>query len=218
LTVGFCQVINPKLPQTLDALPSHVITPFNGSIPPQNLLDKIARGITAAKGPNDWPHSVTATRAKLFDLACARAMEERRKSIIDEDVIFLSVNMHRQAEEVRHPPLQLISLTDTVQLDTRITSITGELTFANKKLSGLESNIRERDASISTLTTTLLSRTDKAESLREEFTTLKVEHSRAVNLWHSSSLRQSLSLQQPLYCPCYFTPHFPPLTRKTSLH
>jgi hypothetical protein len=82
----------------LDALPSHLITPFNGSIPPPNLLDKIARGITAAKGPNDWPHSVTATRAKLLDLARARAMEERRKSIIDEDVIFLSGNVHRPAD------------------------------------------------------------------------------------------------------------------------
>lgn len=86
------------LGRTLDALPSHLITPFNGSIPPPNLLDKIARGITAAKGPNDWPHSVTATRAKLLDLARARAKEERRKSIIDEDVIFLSGNVHRPAE------------------------------------------------------------------------------------------------------------------------
>ncbi|KAG2133267.1 uncharacterized protein EDB93DRAFT_888667 [Suillus bovinus] len=86
------------LGRTLDALPSHLITPFNGSIPPPNLLDKIARGITAAKGPNDWPHSVTATRAKLLDLARARAMEERRKSIIDEDVIFLSGNVHRPAD------------------------------------------------------------------------------------------------------------------------
>ncbi|KAG1844833.1 hypothetical protein DFJ58DRAFT_717588 [Suillus subalutaceus] len=86
------------LGRTLDALPSHLITPFNGSIPPPNLLDKIARGITAAKGPNDWPHSVTATRAKLLDLARARAMEERRKSIIDEDVIFLSGNVHHPAD------------------------------------------------------------------------------------------------------------------------
>ncbi|KAG1753392.1 hypothetical protein EDB19DRAFT_1903050 [Suillus lakei] len=86
------------LGRTLDALPSHLITPFNGSIPPPNLLDKIARGITAAKGPNDWPHSVTATRTKLLDLARARAMEERKKSIIDEDVIFLSGNVHHPGD------------------------------------------------------------------------------------------------------------------------
>ncbi|OAX32495.1 hypothetical protein K503DRAFT_805182 [Rhizopogon vinicolor AM-OR11-026] len=82
------------LGRTLDALPAHLITPFNGSIPPPNLLDKISRGITAAKGPNDWPHSVTATRAKLLELARARAQEERRKSIIDEDFIFISGNEH----------------------------------------------------------------------------------------------------------------------------
>ncbi|KAG2125411.1 hypothetical protein DEU56DRAFT_574088 [Suillus clintonianus] len=86
------------LGRTLDALPSHLITPFNGSVPPPNLLDKIARGITAAKGPNDWPHSVTATRTKLLDLARARAMEERKRSIIDEDVIFLSGNAHRPGD------------------------------------------------------------------------------------------------------------------------
>lgn len=87
--------------QTLDALPAHLITPFNGSIPPPNLLDKISRGITAAKGPNDWPHSVTATRSKLLELARIRAQEERRRSVIDEDFVFLSGNsyharMHRE--------------------------------------------------------------------------------------------------------------------------
>ncbi|KAJ8590741.1 hypothetical protein M405DRAFT_146049 [Rhizopogon salebrosus TDB-379] len=89
------------LGRTLDALPAHLITPFNGSIPPPNLLDKISRGITAAKGPNDWPHSVTATRSKLLELARIRAQEERRRSVIDEDFVFLSGNsyharMHRE--------------------------------------------------------------------------------------------------------------------------
>ncbi|KAF9052474.1 hypothetical protein BDZ89DRAFT_1032524 [Hymenopellis radicata] len=38
------------LSRTLDALPSHLVTPFHGPIPPSNLLDKIARGIAEAKG------------------------------------------------------------------------------------------------------------------------------------------------------------------------
>ncbi|KAG2043501.1 hypothetical protein BDR03DRAFT_996267 [Suillus americanus] len=59
------------------------------SFDPPNLPDKIARGITAARGPNDWSHSVTATRTKLLDLARAREMEERRH-IIDENVYFLA--------------------------------------------------------------------------------------------------------------------------------
>jgi hypothetical protein len=47
---GFRQVVDSNLAQTLHGLPSRLITPFNGSIPPSNLLDKIARRITVAKG------------------------------------------------------------------------------------------------------------------------------------------------------------------------
>ncbi|EGN98902.1 hypothetical protein SERLA73DRAFT_73486 [Serpula lacrymans var. lacrymans S7.3] len=79
------------LSRTLDALPAHLITPFNGHVPPSNLLDKIARGITAAKGPNDWPHSIRATRLQLLNLARSRAQEararaqdERRRTVIEE--------------------------------------------------------------------------------------------------------------------------------------
>ena len=63
------------LKQTLDALPSHLLTPFNGPVPPSNLLDKIARGVAEAKGPADWPHSQRATRAKIVELARRRARE-----------------------------------------------------------------------------------------------------------------------------------------------
>ncbi|KAG6374407.1 hypothetical protein JVT61DRAFT_4444 [Boletus reticuloceps] len=72
------------LSRTLDALPAHLVTPFNGSVPPSNLLDKIARGISAAKGPNDWPHSIRATRVKLLEVARREAREERRKVITEE--------------------------------------------------------------------------------------------------------------------------------------
>lgn len=63
-------------PQTLDALPSHLLTPFNGPVPPSNLLDKIARGVADAKG-NNWQHSMRATRAKIVELARVRAKESR---------------------------------------------------------------------------------------------------------------------------------------------
>ncbi|KAG6842363.1 hypothetical protein C0991_010653 [Blastosporella zonata] len=62
---------------TLDALPPQLLTPFNGPIPPSNLLDKIARGVSQAKGPIEWPHSLRATRVKLIELSRARAKEER---------------------------------------------------------------------------------------------------------------------------------------------
>lgn len=73
------------IPQTLDALPAHILTPFNGSVPPANLLDKVARGVAQAKGPEQWPHSVRATRAKLLELAKSRAKEERQKLVLREE-------------------------------------------------------------------------------------------------------------------------------------
>ena len=77
-------------PQTLDALPAHLLTPFHGPIPPPNLLDKIARGVSNAKGPVDWPHSIRATRVKLIELARIRAKEAAqnenvRTTITEED-------------------------------------------------------------------------------------------------------------------------------------
>ncbi|KDQ59310.1 hypothetical protein JAAARDRAFT_57229 [Jaapia argillacea MUCL 33604] len=77
------------LTRTLDALPAHLLTPFDG-VPPSNLLDKLARGVTKAKGSADWPHSVRATRAKIIELSRARAIEakphQRRKPIPVEGV------------------------------------------------------------------------------------------------------------------------------------
>jgi hypothetical protein len=75
--------------QTLDALPAHVITPFIGPVPPSNLLDKIACGVAQAKGPNEWPYSLRATRAKLVELCRARAKEvsaeQKRQNVIEEE-------------------------------------------------------------------------------------------------------------------------------------
>ncbi|KAJ7227313.1 hypothetical protein GGX14DRAFT_629399 [Mycena pura] len=74
------------LRRTLDALPPHLMTPFNGPIPPSNLLDKIARSVAQAKG-EDWPHSLRATRVKLIEVARAIAEEDSkpRKTIPEEN-------------------------------------------------------------------------------------------------------------------------------------
>jgi hypothetical protein len=61
-----------------------MLTPYGGA-PPANLLDKVARGILAAKGSNDWPHSTRATRAMLVEIVRSRAREERSKSVIKEE-------------------------------------------------------------------------------------------------------------------------------------
>ncbi|KAJ7455327.1 hypothetical protein B0H11DRAFT_1739813 [Mycena galericulata] len=76
------------LRRTLDALPPHLMTPFNGPIPPSNLLDKIARGVTQAKG-EDWPHSLRATRVKLIEVARTIAEEDNksRKTIPEENAM-----------------------------------------------------------------------------------------------------------------------------------
>ncbi|KAK0235972.1 hypothetical protein EDD85DRAFT_791368 [Armillaria nabsnona] len=76
------------LSRTLDALPSHLVTPFNGPIPPSNLLDKIARGVAQAKGPNDWPFSLRATRVKLIEIARTRAKEEAKVYADENDDYF----------------------------------------------------------------------------------------------------------------------------------
>ncbi|KAI0833536.1 hypothetical protein BC628DRAFT_1307425 [Trametes gibbosa] len=73
------------LSRTLDALPAHLLTPFNGPVPPSNLLDKIARGVIAAKGPVEWPHSIRATRAKIVELARFRATEDNSSDTIAEE-------------------------------------------------------------------------------------------------------------------------------------
>ncbi|KAI0367814.1 hypothetical protein BV20DRAFT_949599 [Pilatotrama ljubarskyi] len=73
------------LSRTLEALPSHLLTPFNGPVPPSNLLDKIAKSVICAKGPIEWPHSLRATRAKIIELARLRASEDTSSDTIAEE-------------------------------------------------------------------------------------------------------------------------------------
>jgi hypothetical protein len=58
-------------------------------VPPSNLLDKVARGVLQAKGSEEWPHSVRATRLKLAELARNRdkdsTREAQRRKIITEE-------------------------------------------------------------------------------------------------------------------------------------
>lgn len=90
--------------RTLDALPAHLITPFNGPVPPSNLLDKIARGISAAKGPNDWPHTIRATRIKLLELARVKAQEERYANIHEQVDNTARSSSANKSEKRSHTP------------------------------------------------------------------------------------------------------------------
>ncbi|KIO34722.1 hypothetical protein M407DRAFT_210099 [Tulasnella calospora MUT 4182] len=60
--------------KTLEGLPSHLFTPYVGSVPPQNILQKLALGIKDVRGPTDWPHSVRSTRQMLYKLASKLAV------------------------------------------------------------------------------------------------------------------------------------------------
>ncbi|CAA7267071.1 unnamed protein product [Cyclocybe aegerita] len=105
------------LTRTLDALPAHLVTPFNGPVPPSNLLDKIARGVAQAKGPADWPHSIRATRVKLLELARARAKEEknnaahRRHVIKEEDIEVDDASNYSYFHDGHEKPLRTTTTT-----------------------------------------------------------------------------------------------------------
>lgn len=109
------------LSRTLDALPAHLITPFNGPVPPSNLLDKVARGISAAKGPNDWPHTIRATRIKLLELARVKAREERYANIHEEvDDTTSSTGANKSEKCSRTPdPLEVLQQRTNTPLGVR---------------------------------------------------------------------------------------------------
>ena len=82
-------------------MPSHLLSPFNGSIPPPNILDKISRSIIHAKDPLEWPHSIRATRIKLIKLARSRAEENqnpegRRSTDSTADILQPTTNVPKK--------------------------------------------------------------------------------------------------------------------------
>ncbi|KAI5122892.1 hypothetical protein M0805_007570 [Coniferiporia weirii] len=79
------------LSKTLDALPSHLLSPFNGSFPPANVLDKISRSIIHAKDPLEWPHSIRSTRIKLLKIARGRAEENGLRGGIRSPDLFSDI-------------------------------------------------------------------------------------------------------------------------------
>ncbi|KAF9048436.1 hypothetical protein BJ165DRAFT_1017313 [Panaeolus papilionaceus] len=102
------------LSRTLDGLPAHLITPFNGPVPPINLLDKVARGVIQAKGTTDWPHSIRATRVKLLELARARAKDEAasdsRRFSIKEEVEIAGSDSEQRSDYFLAPPITTVGV------------------------------------------------------------------------------------------------------------
>lgn len=98
----------------MDGLPAHLITPFNGPVPPINLLDKVARGVIQAKGTTDWPHSIRATRVKLLELARARAKDEAasdsRRFSIKEEVEIAGSDSEQRSDYFLAPPITTVGV------------------------------------------------------------------------------------------------------------
>ncbi|KAG8884728.1 hypothetical protein FRB97_003512 [Tulasnella sp. 331] len=61
------------LQSALDNIPAHLFTPFVGTVPPQNVLQTLARSVKDGKDHVDWPHSSKSTRLMLHRLASKRA-------------------------------------------------------------------------------------------------------------------------------------------------
>ena len=96
------------------------MTPFNGPIPPSNLLDKIARGVSDAKGPVDWPHSIRATRVKLIELSRIRAKEQSQKLAdqeSDDDPTYTGRNYNLQRPLYRQSSMDFINSADLKEND-----------------------------------------------------------------------------------------------------
>ncbi|KAG9104841.1 hypothetical protein FRC06_008071 [Ceratobasidium sp. 370] len=64
------------LSRTLDNIPSHLMTPYVGVVPPPNVLDKLARNIALSRTALEWPHSVRATRVKLHELCRRKTVQK----------------------------------------------------------------------------------------------------------------------------------------------
>ncbi|KAJ8581327.1 hypothetical protein M405DRAFT_832733 [Rhizopogon salebrosus TDB-379] len=80
---------------------------------------------------------------------------------------------------------------------SRINELTAELAFASENVLRLEDNIKERDASITSLSSLVRSHADEVEVLREEISTLKVENSRSSSS-HTRALQDLQNLEKDL--------------------
>lgn len=90
------------LARALDVLPSHMTTPFHGPVPPSNFLDRLAREIVDAKGP-DWPHSIRATRVKLLELARNLARRDTIREEHQEELYRLSIEESKENVSITRP-------------------------------------------------------------------------------------------------------------------
>ena len=110
--------------QTLNVLPSHLLTPFNGPVPPSNLLEKIVRGV-AVEGPTDWPvpassppHAPPITNFKEGAPRIASILPVTRKSLSFSPASTKKVSTTRTWPTCPRPSFPQLSLHDLLITQT----------------------------------------------------------------------------------------------------
>ncbi|CAE6440502.1 unnamed protein product [Rhizoctonia solani] len=114
------------LSRTLDNIPSHLMTPYVGVIPPPNVLDKLARDIALSRNALEWPHSTRATRVKLHEL-CRRktvkkATERRAPPILRSTVEIVPDSAPPRRPLYRQSSMDFLPVKDEATSVTRLSS------------------------------------------------------------------------------------------------
>ncbi|KAH8831790.1 hypothetical protein DL96DRAFT_848108 [Flagelloscypha sp. PMI_526] len=135
------------LSRTLDALPSHLMTPFHGPVPPGNLLDKIARGIADAKGSN-WPHSVAATRMKLAEISRTMASDVIPEEENSADYFADSTNAPTRRPIYRQSSMDFMKVDEAKQSE-RVDRVSSRLQHAERTVSPYNTRSAAKRSSLS---------------------------------------------------------------------
>ncbi|CUA68431.1 hypothetical protein RSOLAG22IIIB_03467 [Rhizoctonia solani] len=114
------------LSRTLDNIPSHLMTPYVGVVPPPNVLDKLARDIALSRNALEWPHSTRATRVKLHEL-CRRktvkkAIERRAPPTPSSTVEIVPESAPSRRPLYRQSSMDFLPVKDEATSVTRLSS------------------------------------------------------------------------------------------------
>lgn len=117
------------LSRTLDNIPSHLMTPYVGVVPPPNVLDKLARNIASSRTALEWPHSIRATRVKLHELCRRKTVQkaiERRappaQPIVRSTVEVISESVPPRRPLYRQSSMDFLPVKDEATSVTRLSS------------------------------------------------------------------------------------------------
>ncbi|CAE6461284.1 unnamed protein product [Rhizoctonia solani] len=113
------------LSRALDNIPSHLMTPYVGAIPPPNVLDKLARDIACSRTALEWPHSIRATRVKLHELCRRKTVQKaiERRAPPGRPTPRSTVEVAPESAPPRRPLYRQSSM-DFLPVKNEVTSVT----------------------------------------------------------------------------------------------